>query len=158
MVIYSIGIVNMAEKVMPMEELELELIFGNSSIERMMKDMLLRAKEEIIIITPRVITDYLYEIEKQPQMTNYQIISNISEEDISLLNSLIKRGNVTTMNYREENFWIAIRDNEEILYAPKIDAERNVAFYTTNPNFYKMFFELTNKNVFSKMKVKDLET
>ena len=151
------GIVNMSEKVMPMEELELELIYGNKSIERMMKDMLLRAKEEITIITPRIITDYLYEIEKQPQMTSYQIISNISEEDISLLNSLIKRGNVTTMNFKEENFWIAIRDNEEILYAPRIDLERNVAFYTTNPKFYKIFFELTNQNVFSKMKVKDLE-
>jgi hypothetical protein len=151
------GIINMSEKVMPIDELELEIIYGNSSILRSMKDMLLRAQEEVIIITPRVITDYLYEIEKLPQVANYQIISNIAEEDVSILNSLIKRGNVTTMNYKGEDFWIAIRDNEEILYAPKIDVEKNIAFYTTNPKFFKMFFDLTNQNVFSKMKVQDLQ-
>ncbi|NHJ47898.1 MAG: hypothetical protein FK733_08930 [Asgard group archaeon] len=151
------GIINMSEKVMPIDELELEIIYGNDSILRSMKDMLLRTQEEVIIITPRVITDYLYEIEKQPQVASYQIISNIAEEDVSILNSLIKRGNVTTMNYKGEDFWIAIRDNEEILYAPKIDTEKNIAFYTTNPKFFKMFFDLTNQNIFSKMKVQDLQ-
>jgi sugar-specific transcriptional regulator TrmB len=151
------GIVNMSDKVMPIDQLELEIIYGNDSIIRAMKDMLTRAQEEVILITPRVITDYLYQIEKQPQVASYQIISNIAEEDVSLLNSLIKRGNITTMNYKGEDFWIAIRDNEEILYAPKIDVEKNIAFYTTNPKFFKMFFDLTNQNVFSKMKVQDLQ-
>ncbi|MHA1220114.1 MAG: helix-turn-helix domain-containing protein [Candidatus Heimdallarchaeota archaeon] len=151
------GIVNMSEKVMPIDEIDLELIYGNPSIERMLKDMLLRAKEELILITPTIYTDHLYEIEKQPQITNYQIISNIAEEDVSLLQSLIKRGNVTTMNYKGMDFWIAIRDNEEILYSPKIHKEKNIGFYTTNPKLFKIFFDLTNQNIFSKMKAQDFQ-
>ena len=152
------GIVNMSEKVMPMEELELSLIFGNESIIRSMKDMLLRAKEELILITPTVLTDFLYEIEKQPQMTNYQIVSKIGEEDVSLLQSLVKRGNVVTMNYKGMDYWIAIRDHEEILYAPKIHAEKNVAFITTNPKYFQMFFDLTNQKIFSKMKAEEFQS
>ncbi len=151
------GIVNMSEKVMPIDELDLELIYGNNSIERVLRDMLLRAKEELILITPTIYTDYLYDIEKQPQIANYQIISNIAEEDVSLLTSLIKRGNVTTMNYKGSDYWVAIRDNEEILYAPKIHKEKNIGFYTTNPRFFKMFFDLTNQNIFSKMKAQDFK-
>ena len=152
------GILNMSEKVMPIDELELELIYGNVSIERSMRDMLLRAKEEFIVITPFVNTEYLYEIEKQPQITNYQIISNIREEDVGLLTSLVKRGNVSTMNYKGMDYWIAIRDNEEILYAPKISPEKNIAFYTTNPIFFKIFFDLTNQNIFSKMKAQEFQS
>ena len=151
------GIVNMSEKVMPIDEIELELIYGNISIERIIKDMLIRTKEEIILITPSVITEYLYEIEKLPQIANYQIISNIKEEDVGLLSSLVKRGNVTTLSYKDMDFWIAIRDNEEIVYAPKIHKEKNIAFYTTNPKLFKIFFDLTNQNVFSKMKTKDFQ-
>ena len=152
------GIVNMSEKVMPLADLELSLIYGNESIVRSMKDMLLRSKEEITIITPEVITDFLYEIEKQPQMTNYQIVSKIAEEDVSLLTSLVKRGNVNTMNYKGMDYWVAIKDNEEILYAPKIHPEKNIAFVTTNPKLFKMFFELTNQNIFSQMKAQDFDS
>ncbi|MBN1330770.1 MAG: hypothetical protein JXA54_14960 [Candidatus Heimdallarchaeota archaeon] len=151
------GIVNMSEKIMPIDEIELELIYGNSSIERLLRDMLLRTKEELILITPEIYTDYLYDIEKQPQVANYQIISSIGEEDVSLLASLLKRGNVTTMNYKGSDYWIAIRDNEEILYAPKIHKEKNIGFYTTNPKYFKMFFDLTNQNIFSKMKAQDFK-
>jgi len=152
------GIVNMSEKIMPIDEIEVELIYGQKSIERLMKDILSRTKEELILVTPTIITEFLYDIEKQPQVANFQIISNIKEEDIGLLTSLVKRGNVTTMNYKNGDFWIAIRDNEEILYAPKIHKEKNVAFYTTNPKLFKMFFELTNQNVFSKMKAQNFQT
>jgi len=152
------GILNMSEKVMPIEDLEIEFIYGNESIERSMRDMLLRAKEELILISPTVNTEYLYEIEKQPQVANYQIISNFREEDIGLLTSLVKRGNVSTMNYKGMDYWIAIRDNEEILYAPKIHPEKNIAFYTTNPNFFKLFFDLTNQNVFAKMKAQEFQS
>ncbi|HUT81738.1 MAG TPA: helix-turn-helix domain-containing protein [Candidatus Bathyarchaeia archaeon] len=151
------GIVNMSEKIMPIDEIDLELIYGNGSIERLLRDMLLRTREELILITPKIYTDHLYDIEKQPQIANFQIISNIEEEDVSLLSSLIKRGNVTTMNYKGSDFWIAIRDNEEILYAPKIHKEKNIGFYTTNPIFFKMFFDLTNQNIFSKMKAQDFK-
>ncbi len=152
------GILNMSEKVMPIEELEIEFIYGNESIERSMRDMLLRAKEELILISPTINTEYLYEIEKQPQVANYQIISNFREEDIGLLTSLVKRGNVSTMNYKGMDYWIAIRDNVEILYAPKIHPEKNIAFYTTNPNFFKLFFDLTNQNVFAKMKAQEFQS
>ncbi|MCG3254285.1 MAG: hypothetical protein KAX09_10560, partial [Candidatus Heimdallarchaeota archaeon] len=124
---------DMSEKIMPIDELEIEFIYGNESIERSMKDMLLRTKEELILISPSINTEYLYEIEKQPQVANYQIVSNFKEEDIGLLTSLVKRGNVSTMNYKGMDYWIAIRDNEEIIYAPKIHPEKNIAFYTTNP-------------------------
>ncbi|MBK5114780.1 MAG: hypothetical protein KGD59_02960 [Candidatus Heimdallarchaeota archaeon] len=152
------GILNMSEKVMPIDELEIEFIYGNESIERSMRDMLLRTKEELILISPTVNTEYLYEIEKQPQVASYQIISNFREEDIGLLTSLVKRGNVSTMNYRGMDYWIAIRDNEEILYAPKIHPDKNIAFYTTNPNFFKLFFDLTNQNVFAKMKAQEFQS
>lgn len=148
----------MSEKIMPVDELEIEFIYGNESIERSMRDMLLRTKEELILISPSINTEYLYEIEKQPQVANYQIVSNFREEDIGLLTSLVKRGNVSTMNYKGMDYWIAIRDNEEILYAPKIHPEKNVAFYTTNPNFFKLFFDLTNQNVFAKMKAQDFQS
>ena len=151
------GIVNMSEKIMPIDEIEVELVYGQRSIERLMRDMLLRTKEELILVTPTIITEFLYDIEKQPQLANFQIVSNIKEEDIGLLTSLVKRGNVTTMNYKNGNYWIAIRDNEEILYAPKIHKEKNVAFYTTNPKLFKMFFDLTNQNVFSKMKAQNFQ-
>jgi hypothetical protein len=143
---------------MPIDELEIEFIYGNESIERSMRDMLLRTKEELILISPTVNTEYLYEIEKQPQVASYQIISNFREEDIGLLTSLVKRGNVSTMNYRGMDYWIAIRDNEEILYAPKIHPDKNIAFYTTNPNFFKLFFDLTNQNVFAKMKAQEFQS
>ena len=149
---------DMSEKIMPIDELEIEFIYGNESIERSMKDMLLRTKEELILISPSINTEYLYEIEKQPQVANYQIVSNFKEEDIGLLTSLVKRGNVSTMNYKGMDYWIAIRDNEEIIYAPKIHPEKNIAFYTTNPNFFKLFFELTNQNVFAKMKAQDFQS
>ncbi|TET30163.1 MAG: hypothetical protein E3J70_05255 [Candidatus Heimdallarchaeota archaeon] len=149
---------DMSEKIMPIDELEIEFIYGNESIERSMRDMLLRAKEELILISPTINTEYLYEIEKQPQVANYQIVSNFREEDIGLLTSLVKRGNVSTMNYKGMDYWIAIRDNEEILYAPKIHPEKNVAFYTTNPNFFKIFFDLTNQNVFAKMKAQEFQS
>ncbi|RLI74170.1 hypothetical protein DRO91_01165 [Candidatus Heimdallarchaeota archaeon] len=151
------GIVNMSEKIMPIDEIEVELVYGQRSIERLMRDMLLRTKEELILVTPTIITEFLYDIEKQPQLANFQIVSNIKEEDIGLLTSLVKRGNVTTMNYKNGNYWIAIRDNEEILYAPKIHKEKNIAFYTTNPKLFKMFFDLTNQNVFSKMKAQNFQ-
>ncbi|MFW9922546.1 MAG: helix-turn-helix domain-containing protein [Candidatus Thorarchaeota archaeon] len=149
------GIVNMSDKVMPIEELEISILYGNVSIERAMKDMLLRAKEELILITPTVLTDFLYEIEKQPQITHYQIISKIEEEDVGLLTSLIKRGNVTSLSYKGMDYWIAIRDNEEILFSPKIHKEKNIAFVTTNPKLYKIFFDLTNQKVFSQMKAQE---
>jgi len=149
---------DMSEKIMPIDELEIEFIYGNESIERSMRDMLLRTKEELILISPSINTEYLYEIEKQPQIANYQIVSNFKEEDIGLLTSLVKRGNVSTMNYKGMDYWIAIRDNEEIIYAPKIHPEKNIAFYTTNPNFFKLFFELTNQNVFAKMKAQDFQS
>lgn len=152
------GIVNMSEKVMPLADLELSLIYGNESIVRAMKDMLLRAKEEITIITPEILTDFLYEIEKQPQVTNYQLVSKIKEEDVSLLTSLVKRGNVNTMNYKGMDFWIAIKDNEEILYAPKIHPEKNIAFITTNQKLFQLFFDLTKQNIFSQMKAQDFES
>ncbi|NHJ87862.1 MAG: TrmB family transcriptional regulator [Asgard group archaeon] len=152
------GIVNMSEKVMPLEEIELDIVYGNDSIERKMRDMLIRAKEEFVLVTPNVNTEYLYEIEKLPQIAHYQIISNIAEEDVSLLTSLVKRGNVITMNYKGMDYWVAIRDNEEILYAPKIHKEKNIAFYTTNPKLYQIFFDLTNQNIFSKMKAQGFES
>ncbi|MHA1125238.1 MAG: hypothetical protein ACTSO7_11780 [Candidatus Heimdallarchaeota archaeon] len=146
------GIVNMSEKVMPIADLEIEIVYGNESIERLMKDMLLRAKEELILITPHVNTEYLYEIEKQPQVANYQIVTNITEEHVSLLSSLVKRGNVITMNYKGMDYWVAIRDNEEILFAPKIHQDKNLAFYTTNPQLYDIFYELVKQKIFAKMK------
>jgi hypothetical protein len=149
------GIVNMSDKVMPIDELELGILYGNESIVRSMKDMLLRAKEEIILITPEVITDFLYEIEKQPQITNYQIVSKITEEDIGLLTQLIKRGNVITKNYKGQDYWIAIRDNEELLFAPKIHNEKNIAFVTTNPKLYKLFYDIVERKVFAEMKAQD---
>ncbi|MHA1556702.1 MAG: TrmB family transcriptional regulator sugar-binding domain-containing protein, partial [Candidatus Heimdallarchaeota archaeon] len=152
------GIVNMSEKVMPLADMELSLIYGNECIVRAMKDMLLRAKEEITIITPEILTDFLYEIEKQPQITNYQLVSKIKEEDVSLLTSLVKRGNVNTMNYKGMDFWIAIKDNEEILYAPKIHPEKNIAFITTNPKLFQLFFDLTNQKVFSQMKAQEFQS
>ncbi|MHA1367669.1 MAG: hypothetical protein ACTSP5_14835, partial [Candidatus Heimdallarchaeota archaeon] len=151
------GIVNMSEKVMPLADLEIEIVYGNESIERLMKDMLLRAKEELVLITPHINTEYLYEIEKQPQVANYQIVANITEEHVSLLTSLIKRGNVTTMNYKGMDYWVAIRDNEEILFAPKIHQDKNLAFYTTNPQLYELFHELVKQKIFSKMKAEQYQ-
>jgi len=152
------GIVNMSEKVMPLAELEIEIVYGNESIERLMKDMLLRAKEELILITPTINTEYLYEIEKQPQVANYQIVANITEENVSLLSSLIKRGNVITMNYKGMDYWVAIRDNEEILFAPKIHQEKNLGFYTTNPQLYEIFYDLVKQKIFSKMKAEEYQS
>ncbi|MEA2071088.1 MAG: hypothetical protein U9O98_07335, partial [Asgard group archaeon] len=146
------GIVNMSEKVMPIEELEIEMITGNESIIRSMKDMLLRAQEELILITPTVITDFLLEIEKLPQVTQYQIVSNISGEDIGLLNVLIKRGNLSTMSYKGGDYWVAIRDNEEILFAPRVHKNKNLGFITTNPDYYDMFYEIVDKKIFQEMK------
>ena len=151
------GIVNMSEKVMPMEELELTLIYGNDSILRIMKDMLLRAQEEITMVTPKIITEFLYDIEKLPQVTNFQIVSKIEQEDVSLLDSLMKRGNVTTMNYKGMDYWIAIRDKEEILFAPRYHPEKNVGFITTNPKYFTMLQELANQKVFSKMKAEEFQ-
>ncbi|MBD3189509.1 MAG: hypothetical protein GF308_02645 [Candidatus Heimdallarchaeota archaeon] len=150
------GIVNMSEKVMPIEELAIDLVHSKESIQRVIKDMLLRAKEELVLVTPEINTDFLYEIEKQPQITNYQIISHISEKDVALLTQLIKRGNVSVMNYKEKDYWIAIRDNEEIIFAPKIHDEKIIGFLTDNPHLFKLFYELTNEKIFTKMKVKEI--
>ncbi|NHJ03980.1 MAG: hypothetical protein EAX90_04100 [Candidatus Heimdallarchaeota archaeon] len=151
------GIVNMSDKVMPMEELEISLVYGNTSILRIMKDMLLRAQNEMILVTPKIVTEFLYDIEKMPQVTNYQIVSKIEEEDVGLLDSLMKRGNVTTVNYKDMDYWIAIRDNEELLFAPKYHIEKNIGFITTNPKYYKFFYELANQKVFSKMKAEEFQ-
>ncbi|HUU78906.1 MAG TPA: helix-turn-helix domain-containing protein [candidate division Zixibacteria bacterium] len=151
------GIVNMSDKVMPMEELEISLVYGDNSIMRIMKDMLLRAQNEMILVTPKVVTEFLYDIEKMPQVTNYQIVSKIEEEDVGLLDSLMKRGNVTTVNYKGMDYWIAIRDNEELLFAPKYHVEKNIGFITTNPKYYKFFYELANQKVFSKMKAEEFQ-
>ncbi len=61
------------------------------------------------------------------------------------------------MNYKGMDYWVAIRDNEEILFAPKIHQDKNLAFYTTNPQLYEMFHELVKQKIFSKMKAEQYQ-
>jgi hypothetical protein len=62
------------------------------------------------------------------------------------------------MNYKGMDYWVAIRDNEEILFAPKIHTEKNLGFYTTNPKLFEMFHELVKQKIFSKLKAEEFET
>ena len=52
---------------------------------------------------------------------------------------------------------IAIRDKEEILFAPRYHPEKNVGFITTNPKYFTMLQELANQKVFSKMKAEEFQ-
>jgi hypothetical protein len=151
------GIVKMSEEVMPIEDINLHIAYGNESILRLMMDMLMRAKEELQLITPKINNDFLYQIEKQPQMTNYQIISNISNEDVVLLSQLVKRGNTNIMKYEGEDYWAAIRDNEEILIAPIMDKENNIAIITENEKLYELFYEILKNHIFDQMKSKKID-
>ena len=110
------------------KELPTDILFGESSVLAMMKDLILRARSNLTILMPKPELQSIILVSEQilSKSLKVTITGNLEKIPQSILNRLnpdALTGSVQLRQSSEVNSWAIIKDNEEILFAPDVSGK-----------------------------------
>ncbi|OLS19885.1 MAG: hypothetical protein HeimC3_43240 [Candidatus Heimdallarchaeota archaeon LC_3] len=107
------------------KELPTDILFGESSVLAMMKDLILRARSNLTILMPKPELQSIILISEQILSKSIKVtitgnLEKIPQSILKRLNPDTSAGSVQLRQSSEVNSWAIIKDNEEILFAPDV--------------------------------------
>ncbi|MHA1990434.1 MAG: helix-turn-helix domain-containing protein [Candidatus Hodarchaeales archaeon] len=110
------------------KEIPTDILFGESAVLSMMKDLILRTRSNLTILMPKPELQSIIIVSEQilSKRIKVTITGNLERVPKSMLNRLKSDSSIGSVQLRqssEVNTWAVIKDNEEILFAPDVSSE-----------------------------------
>ncbi|MFW9993719.1 MAG: helix-turn-helix domain-containing protein [Candidatus Odinarchaeota archaeon] len=106
-------------------EFSTDVLYGESSIILMMRDLITRTKRNLAIIMPQPELRALMiaaEISKKNSSIRINVTGDLAKTPKSILKKILSESNIRMKQYPEIEFWCVIRDNEEMIFAPHVES------------------------------------
>jgi hypothetical protein len=128
---------------------------GESNAINYARDMILRTKSTITIITPTLSPELLGTAKNVSSRTRLIFVTDIDLNRFgNSIKELMAKGNIRFKQYDRQDYWAVLRDREEVLFGPQVEKEGDefVAILSEHEGTVQIFEQFMNSQFVGRSK------
>ena len=124
------------------------VVVGLPSIYASLTDLLLRAKNKVTVVTPRIDLELVEITRKMKRTIRVTFVADIDKEkDARIIKKVDEEGRIALRAYVEKDLYACIRDSEEIIFGYERPDEEMVGIRTSTPSIVSLIEDRLNETV-----------
>lgn len=130
-------------------------IQGQMNVINYARDMILRTKSTITLVTPTLTPELLGTAKNVSSRTRLIFVTDIDLARFGdTIKELIGKGNIRFKQYDRKDYWAVLRDREEVLFGPEVEAEGDefVAILSDHEGTVQIFEQFMNSQFVGRSK------
>jgi hypothetical protein len=130
-------------------------VAGESNAINYARDMILRTKSTITIVTPTLSPELLSTAKNVSSRTRLIFVTDIDLNRFgNSIKELMAKGNIRFKQYDRQDYWAVLRDREEVLFGPQVEKEDDefVAILSEHEGTVQIFEQFMNSQFVGRSK------